>query len=161
MNASPAIFSSVQEAQPYIDSLRTAGKTVVSTNGCFDILHTGHVRYLAEAAALGDLLIVGINSDRSVRRFKGPSRPVQKERDRLLIVGSLRTVDCAFVFEEDDPRAFIEVVRPDIHVKGGDYTPGQIIEKPVVEKYGGTVRLLSYVQGYSTSSLIESVSSRS
>jgi rfaE bifunctional protein nucleotidyltransferase chain/domain len=147
-------FSSVREANETIAPLRSMGKILVTTNGCFDLLHVGHVRCLREAAALGDILAVGINSDDVVRKLKGEGRPLQKAQERLEIVAALEMVDCAFIFTEDDPRAFLEVLRPDVHVKGGDY-PQHIIEKPVVEKYGGVVRIVTLVEGYSTSSIVK------
>lgn len=149
----PAVFGSVGEAAKYLAPLRAAGKRLVTTNGCFDLIHAGHVRYLEEAASLGDILVVGINSDATVRKLKGPDRPLQGENDRARIVASLKPVDCAFIFGEDDPRAFLEVLRPDVHVKGGDY-PQNIIERPVVEKHGGEVRIVSMHAGFSTSSIV-------
>jgi len=156
--ANPRVFSTAQLANAHILPLRALGKTLVTTNGCFDLLHAGHIRYLAEAATLGDLLVVGINSDASVKRLKGPARPLQNEYDRALIVASLAMVDAVFIFGEEDPRAFLEILRPDVHVKGGDY-PNDIIEKPVVEKYGGRVRIVSLYKGFSTSSMVSKIRS--
>jgi rfaE bifunctional protein nucleotidyltransferase chain/domain len=153
----PVVFSSVEEVADFLRPLRAGGKTLVTTNGCFDLLHTGHVKYLLEAASLGDLLVVGINSDASVRKLKGISRPIQKGADRAFLVASLKMVDCAFLFEEDDPRAFLEVLRPDIHVKGGDYLPERLPEKETVEKHGGVIRMLNFEQGYSTSSIVDRI----
>ncbi len=139
-----------------IAGLRRQGKTLVTTNGCFDIIHAGHVQYLAEAARQGDILVVGVNCDDVVRRLKGKGRPLQNERDRLEIVASFRMVDYAFIFREDDPRTFIEILRPDIHVKGGDY-PENIIEAPVVEKYGGKIKIVSFLKDHSTTLLVEAI----
>ena len=133
---------------------RKLGKTLVTTNGCFDIIHAGHIHYLSEAAQCGDILVVGVNCDETVTRLKGKGRPLQNEQDRLNIVAALSMVDHAFVFREDDPRAFLEVLRPDIHVKGGDYREN-IIEKKVVEKHGGTVKIVSFLKDRSTTSLVE------
>ena len=152
----PQVFSSPQEIQDHFSSLRAQGKKLVTTNGCFDILHTGHVRYLIEAKSLGDILVVGINSDDSVRKLKGPTRPLQGESDRVMLIGSLRMVDAAFIFREDDPRPFLEVLKPDIHVKGGDYG-ADLLEREVVERFGGCVKIVSLVQGYSTTSLVKKI----
>jgi rfaE bifunctional protein nucleotidyltransferase chain/domain len=160
MHQSPvqSVFKDAFEVRDYFAPLRAAGKKLVTTNGCFDILHMGHMMYLAEAKKLGDILVVGINSDESVRKLKGPSRPFQNESDRLLLIGSLRMVDAAFIFGEDDPRAFLEIVRPDVHVKGGDYTR-DILEKEVVLRHGGRVEIVPFVKGYSTTSIVEKIRS--
>jgi glycerol-3-phosphate cytidylyltransferase len=141
------------QVKDYLAPFRARGMTLVTTNGCFDIIHAGHIQYLTEAAQQGDMLVVGINSDASVKKLKGESRPVQNESDRALIVASLKMVACAFVFPEDNPLAFLHILKPDVHVKGGDYTP-DIIEKPVVESYGGRICIVSFVQGRSTSGII-------
>jgi glycerol-3-phosphate cytidylyltransferase len=147
----------VNDVAALLNPLRKMGKKLVTTNGCFDLLHRGHIEYLNDAAKLGDLLVVGINSDSSVKRLKGPSRPIQNETDRLFQIASLKCVDYAFVFFEADPCAFLEILRPDIHVKGGDYTPEKLPETKIVEKYGGRISIVSFVKGYSTSGLIEAV----
>ena len=147
----------VAEIETKIAPLRAAGKKLVTTNGCFDLLHTGHIKYLYDAARFGDILIVGINSDCSVKELKGPSRPVQPESDRALLIGALKMVDYAFIFSEPDPCAFLEVLRPDVHVKGGDYTPEQLPETSVVERYGGRIIIVPFEQGYSTTGLIETI----
>lgn len=152
----PRVFSDVHGAQTYIKSLREKGKTLVTTNGCFDVVHVGHVRYLLEAASLGDILAVGINSDDTVRALKGEKRPLQRQEDRATVIAALGMVDCAFIFPENDPRGFLEILRPDIHVKGGDY-PQDIIERPVVEQHGGKIRILSMFQGYSTTSILDRI----
>jgi glycerol-3-phosphate cytidylyltransferase len=153
---SSSVFSGAAEVRDFLAPLRALGKKLVTTNGCFDILHAGHVQYLAEAACLGDILAVGINSDMVVQGLKGPGRPLQNEHDRLLIIGSLRAVDCAFIFRENDPRVFLEILRPDIHVKGGDYS-NDILEKDVVENYGGQIRIVSFLPGRSTTSLVTKI----
>ena len=152
------MFKDAFEVRDHFAPLRAAGKKLVTTNGCFDILHAGHVTYLAKAKKLGDLLVVGINSDASVRKLKGPSRPFQNESDRLLLIGSLRMVNAAFIFGEDDPRAFLEIVRPDVHVKGGDYDR-TILEKEVVQRHGGRIEIVPFVKGYSTTSIVEKIRS--
>jgi len=149
-------LQSSNDVKIVLTQARKNGKTLVTTNGCFDIVHAGHVQYLTEAAQLGDFLIVGINCDDVVRRLKGPKRPLQNENDRLKIVASLAMVDYAFIFREEDPRAFIEVLRPDIHVKGGDYSM-EILEKPIVEKYGGKIEIVSFLKDHSTSSLVKKI----
>jgi rfaE bifunctional protein nucleotidyltransferase chain/domain len=152
-------LQTAQEVKSAIADARAQGKTLVTTNGCFDIIHAGHVQYLSDAALLGDILVVGINCDKVVEKLKGQGRPLQNEQDRTAIIASLRMVDYAFIFREDDPRVFLEILRPDIHVKGGDYS-GEIIEKPVVEKYGGRVQIVSFLQGRSTTSLVEKIKIR-
>ncbi|WP_328422793.1 D-glycero-beta-D-manno-heptose 1-phosphate adenylyltransferase [Micromonospora sp. NBC_00389] len=138
---------------------REAGRSVVFTNGCFDVLHRGHVRYLEQARALGDLLIVAVNSDGSVRRLKGPDRPVNPVEDRGALLAALSCVDHVVVFEEDSPAALIEAVRPDVYVKGGDYPPELVPEAPLVRRLGGQVRTLGYVPDRSTSAIIERIRS--
>jgi rfaE bifunctional protein nucleotidyltransferase chain/domain len=150
------VFKDVHAVKKFIDPLRAQGKTLVTTNGCFDILHSGHVVYLTEAADLGDLLVVGVNADATVTRLKGKSRPVRDENDRVRVVAALSMVDGAFVFSEDDPRAFLDVLRPDIHVKGGDYND-DIIEKETVERHGGHIVIVSYAEGYSSTSLVRKI----
>lgn len=135
--------------------MRAEGRTVVLTNGCFDLLHTGHVRYLEGAKELGEVLVVGINSDRSARRLKGPHRPVNGEDDRAETVAALRAVDAVTVFDEETAMALVEAVQPDVYVKGGDYSadPGDPAYPPegrAVTAYGGTVVTLPYVAGRST-----------
>lgn len=134
---------------------RSAGKKIVFTNGCFDLLHVGHVRYLQEARQLGDLLVVGVNSDASVRRLKGPTRPVQIENDRAEILAALAAVDFTVIFTEDTPENLIHKVKPDILVKGGDWQIEQIVGAPFVQSYGGKVMSLQFVDGKSTTKLIE------
>jgi rfaE bifunctional protein nucleotidyltransferase chain/domain len=149
-------FQNAQEAAIFLAPLRAAGRTVVTTNGCFDIVHSGHVRYLSEAAELGDILIVGVNADATVVRLKGAGRPIRHEDDRLRVVAALAMVDGAFIFTEDDPRSFLEVLRPDVHVKGGDYS-GVLIERETVERFGGRVAIVSYLDGFSTTSFVKKI----
>lgn len=136
-------------------SLRAQGKKIVFTNGCFDLLHIGHVRYLQEARSLGDALVVGVNSDESVKRLKGPTRPVQNENDRAEILAALAAVDFTVIFTEDTPENLIQKVRPDILVKGGDWKIDQIVGAPFVMSYGGQVMSLQFVDGKSTTKIIE------
>lgn len=137
-----------------LEPRRARGERIVFTNGCFDILHVGHVRYLAQARSLGDLLVVGLNSDRSVRALKGPSRPLVPEEERAELLAALRTVDYVSLFDEERPDALIEVVRPAIHVKGGDYRAEDLPEAPVVRKHGGEVIIMPLVEGRSTTNVI-------
>lgn len=130
---------------------------VVFTNGCFDILHVGHVTYLEQAKALGDILVVGLNSDESVKTLKGPTRPIQCEEDRAKILSALSSVNYVVVFGEDTPQTLIEKVEPDILVKGGDWPVDKIVGAQFVKSRGGTIKSLPFVNGKSSSSLIEKV----
>jgi len=137
---------------------RRAGRRVVFTNGCFDLIHPGHVRYLAAARALGDLLVVGVNSDTSVRRLdKGRDRPLVGERDRAEVVAALEAVDFVCIFAEDTPLELIRALRPDVLVKGGDWTIDRIVGADLVRARGGTVRSLPFAPGYSTTDLIRRI----
>ena len=137
--------------------LRSQGKRIVFTNGCFDLLHVGHTRYLAQAAKLGDVLVVGVNSDASVRKLKGASRPITPEGERAEVLSSLRFVDYVVVFSEERPDAIIALIKPDVHVKGGDYTLEEIPERSIVESYGGKVVILPKVEGRSTNAIIQKI----
>lgn len=136
---------------------KNKGKKIVFTNGCFDILHLGHVEYLNEAKAQGDLLIVAINSDESVRQLKGPDRPVNNEHDRAEMLLNLKAVDCVQVFTEQTPLEIIKMIKPNVLVKGGDWKPEQIVGSDFVLAQGGEVKSLVFKQGYSTSNLIKAV----
>lgn len=136
---------------------QNSGKKIVFTNGCFDILHIGHIRYLKEAAQLGDLLVVGLNSDDSVRRLKGLERPINPQDERMEILASLEYVDYLIIFEEDTPLRVIEACQPDVLVKGGDYQVEGIVGREIVEKRGGTVKVLPFVEGKSTTGLIRKI----
>src|SRR5437763_11670845 len=128
-----------EELSHRCEKLRSAGNKIVATNGCFDLLHVGHVRYLQAARALGDLLVVGINADTSVRRLKGPARPLVPEAERAELLAALECVDHVVSFEEDTPEALIADVRPHVHVKGGDYRPEDLPEASLVRELGGEV----------------------
>lgn len=128
---------------------------IVFTNGCFDILHRGHITYLAQARQLGDLLVVGLNSDASVRRLKGPERPVNDEQSRALLLAALEMVDYVVLFEENTPYNLILKVKPDLLVKGGDYDIHNIVGADFVRQRGGEVRTIPFVQGFSSSSIID------
>jgi D-glycero-beta-D-manno-heptose 1-phosphate adenylyltransferase len=141
------------------DELRAAGKKLVATNGCFDLLHVGHVRYLQAARALGDFLAVGLNGDRSVRELKGSGRPVTTESDRAEVLAALQCVDLVTIFPQIRATQFIAAIRPAIYVKGGDYTSETLNEEEcaVLKEIGAEVRLIPFEAGYSTSRLIEKV----
>ncbi len=139
----------------YCARWREEGLTIVFTNGCFDILHIGHARYLAQAKALGDRLVVGVNSDASTRRLKGPERPIVPESERAEMLASLRVVDAVSIFDEPRPDDLIRAVRPHIHTKGGDYRPEELPEAATVAEVGGVVKILGLVQDRSTSRLLE------
>ena len=136
---------------------RRRGHRVVFTNGCFDVLHRGHVAYLRQARALGDVLVVALNSDASVSRLKGPQRPVNPLADRAGVVGALECVDLVTSFEEDSPVGLVEQVRPQVYAKGGDYTPQMLPETPVVERLGGQVRILDYLSDHSTTAIVDRI----
>jgi len=136
---------------------KACGLTVVTTNGCFDIVHTGHIHYLEEAKKLGDLLVVGINSDSSVRRNKGNQRPIVPERERARVIAALKPVDAVFIFDDETPRVWLKILKPHIHVKGADRSMEHIIEREVVEEGGGKVVLVPYVKYHSTSDIIKKI----
>lgn len=144
----------IQKIAEELSPLRSQ-KKIVFTNGCFDLLHVGHVRYLQEAKAQGQVLVVGVNSDASVKRLKGPTRPIQNENDRAEILAALAAVDYSVIFEDDTPAKLIETVRPNVLVKGGDWKPDQIVGGPFVLSYGGEVKSLQFVEGRSTTKIIE------
>lgn len=133
------------------------GKRIVFTNGCFDILHRGHVTYLSEARKLGDLLVIGLNADASVKRLKGPERPINNEKDRQYVLSELKAVDFVEIFTEDTPLNLILTVKPQILVKGGDWKIDQIVGAKEVIQYGGDVFSLNFVDGYSTTNLIHKI----
>lgn len=139
---------------------RRAGRTIVFTNGCFDIIHRGHTDYLARARALGDLLVVGVNTDESVRGLKGPCRPIVPEADRAAVVAALESVDLVCLFDEPTPYELIKAVIPGILVKGAGYTPQTIVGADVVEAHGGRVEALEALEGRSTRSIIARILER-
>ncbi len=150
----------VQQAVVWRETLRARGNTVVFTNGCFDVLHAGHVIYLAWARAQGDALIVGVNTDESVRRLKGERRPIAPLADRLRLLSSLRSVDAVVAFHERTPEALIDRLRPDVHVKSAQYREDELPERTVVRSYGGEIRFAPHVQGASTTDTIATIVSR-
>ena len=139
---------------------RSRGRVIVFTNGVFDILHPGHIRYLRDARALGDLLIVGINSDRSVKALaKAPNRPINPEAERVEVLSALASVDAVVIFDEDTPRAIISALQPDILVKGADWGENAIVGRDIVEARGGRVARIALAEGYSTTKIIERIRS--
>ncbi len=156
---SPAKLKTLEELTPIIHRLQQEGKTVVWTNGCFDILHVGHITYLQKAAKLGDVLVVGLNSDASVRENKGPTRPVVSETDRALVLSAMACVDYLVMFGDKTTVRFLEALKPDVYAKGGDYTLETIVqeERRVVEGYGGHIAIIPAVKGQSTTAIIERI----
>jgi D-beta-D-heptose 7-phosphate kinase/D-beta-D-heptose 1-phosphate adenosyltransferase len=148
-------LEAIQDLKTELKKAKDRGQKIVFTNGCFDLLHVGHVRYLSEAKKLGDILVIGVNSDDSVKRLKGPTRPIQNESDRAEILHNLKAVDHTVIFKEDTPENLIKEVRPDILVKGGDWTIDKIVGAPFVQSYGGKVCSLQFVDGKSTTKIIE------
>lgn len=139
---------------------RRTGEKVVFTNGCFDIIHHGHVAYLAQARDLGDLLVLGLNSDASVKRLKGPSRPINDEQSRALVLAAFEFIDYVVFFEEDTPFNLISAVQPDVLVKGGDYKIEDIVGHDIVEKKGGRVVTIDFVPGFSTTKIVEKINQK-
>ena len=142
------------------NALKLHQQKIVFTNGCFDVLHFGHVHYLLEARKLGDILVVGLNSDDSVRRLKGPARPINGEKERAFVLAALCCVDYIVLFEEDTPENLIKAVRPDVLVKGGDYALDQIVGADFVRQNGGTVTTIPFVEGYSSTLVIEQLKTK-
>ena len=138
---------------------RASGQTIVFTNGCFDLLHRGHLHILRQAKACGDILIVAVNSDRSVKMIKGPSRPVLAEKDRLELIAALEMVDYVVLFDEPDPYRVIDALRPNVLAKGGDWGIERIIGSDIVEKAGGRIVVIPYLKGFSTTKIIERIRS--
>lgn len=146
-----------EEAVEFVHEVRARGQTIVFTNGVFDLLHPGHVRYLQQARALGDALIVGVNSDRSVRAIKGPTRPITSEDERAELIAALACVDAAVVFDEDTPWQLIAALQPDVLVKGADWAEDAIVGREIVEARGGRVVRVPIESGYATTSIIDRI----
>ncbi len=144
-----------EDLRALIDKIHNTGKTVVTTNGCFDILHVGHVRYLEKTKTFGDYLIVLLNSDKSVRSIKGPSRPINNEMDRAEILSALKCVDYVVLFDEDSPRNLLDEMKPDVYTKGADYTMETLPEADIMKKNGTRVEFIDFVAGKSTTKTIE------
>ena len=147
----------IADAVAFASQLRASGKTIVFTNGVFDLLHPGHVRYLQHARSLGDALIVGINSDRSVRKVKGPERPINPEQERAEILAALECVDAVAIFGEETPFEIISAIAPDVLVKGADWAEDAIVGRDIVEARGGRVVRASIEEGYSTTKILRDI----
>ena len=152
-----AKITAISELQRLLGGIRTSGRKVVFGNGCFDLLHVGHTRYLEGARALGDVLIVGINSDASVRALKGPGRPLQSQEDRSEIIASLDCVDYLVVFDDPTVEGLLQALKPDIHAKGTDYTSDTVPERETVRSYGGTVAIVGDPKEHSSRDLIKAI----
>jgi rfaE bifunctional protein nucleotidyltransferase chain/domain len=152
-----AKLKSLDELAAIAAQARRDGKSVVFTNGCFDILHRGHVHVLRQAKSLGDLLIVALNSDLSVKAIKGPRRPVLPEFDRVELIGAMEMVDYLVLFDEPDPYNLIAAIKPNVLAKGGDWSAEKVIGADVVEQAGGRVELIPYLEGFSSSAIIERI----
>jgi len=150
-------FALPSEARAKLELWRAAKARVVFTNGVFDLLHRGHAEYLEDARALGDRLVVGVNTDASVRRLKGPSRPIVGEQDRAALVRALACVDLVVLFDDDTPQRLIEAVKPDVLVKGADYAPADIVGREFVESRGGRVTTIPLREGLSTSEIVKRI----
>jgi len=148
---------SLSEIGKICEELRNRGNKIVFTNGCFDIIHCGHIDYLSKAKSIGNALIVGLNSDRSVRNLKGEQRPILPEGDRAIILDALKPVDYVVIFDEDTPYRLIQIVQPDFLVKGGDYQAEEVVGYDIVTKHGGKVVILPYLEGKSTSLIINKI----
>ena len=140
-----------------VNKLKSQNKKIITTNGVFDILHYGHVKYLEEAKKLGDVLIVGVNTDKSVKQNKGDKRPINGEKPRMSVLAALESVDYVFLFDEKDPGNWLKKLKPNVHAKAGDYKLSQIIEKDVVESNGGKVIIVKAEENYSTTDLINKI----
>lgn len=150
-------LKSLEEIKAIVVEARNNGKKVAFTNGCFDLLHRGHVHVLRAARACADLLIVGINSDQSVKQIKGPARPVLPESDRCELLAAMEMVDYVILFNEPDPYSLISAIRPDVLVKGGDWNTDKIIGADLVKEAGGEVMVVPYIKGFSTTEIIERI----
>ena len=150
-------IQTISSSRELLHDLKSLGHKIVFTNGCFDILHLGHVTYLEQAKAKGDFLIVGVNSDTSVQRLKGAERPIKDERSRASILAALSSVDMVIVFEEDTPIGLISAVIPAVLVKGGDYKKEDIVGADFVEDHGGSIEIIPFLEGHSSTDLINKI----
>ena len=157
MKAIDSKIVSLEKAQEMCNEWKNDGINIVFTNGCFDLLHKGHVKYLEEARNLGDRLVVGLNSDNSTSRLKGPNRPIVDEMGRAAVLAALESVSLVVLFDEDTPAKLIEQVQPDILVKGGDYRPEEIVGSDFVTRTGGRVVIIPFLEGYSTSAIEQKI----
>ena len=151
---------SIKSAEDFFENIRKNNSKIVFTNGCFDILHVGHIRYLEKAKQMGDYLVVGLNSDKSVKKLKGDKRPINRQKDRAEMLLALESVDFVVIFEEKTPYKLIKKIKPDILVKGGDWKIEDIVGSDLVQSYGGSVKSISYIKGKSTTNVIEKIKKR-
>jgi D-beta-D-heptose 7-phosphate kinase/D-beta-D-heptose 1-phosphate adenosyltransferase len=151
---------SIEDIPSVLGTINRKSKKIIFTNGCFDIIHYGHVKLLWEAKALGDLLFLGLNSDKSINRIKGPCRPINPEFERSHVLASLQMIDYITIFEEDTPMRLIKIIKPDILVKGGDWTPDSVVGSGFVAEYGGQVKIIPLVDGLSTTNTINKLKTR-
>ncbi|KAA0210842.1 MAG: D-glycero-beta-D-manno-heptose 1-phosphate adenylyltransferase [Ignavibacteriaceae bacterium] len=151
------MIHTIESFRPVREFLLKSGRKLVFTNGCFDIIHRGHLEYLNEAKSLGHKLLVGINSDTSVKQLKGADRPVNNELDRAFVIDNLKTVDYVIIFNDETPYNLIKSVKPDILVKGGDWKPDKIVGSDIVIENGGEVKSLSFIDNYSTSAIVKKI----
>lgn len=150
-------LTNLEDIKKILKDLKAENKKIVMTNGCFDILHAGHVRYLTKSKACGDILIVGLNSDKSVKMLKGESRPINNEMDRAEVLSGLEAVNYIVIFDEISPVELLDEIKPDIYTKGADYTLETLPEAPVVLKNGGEVKFIELVEGKSTTKIIDKI----
>jgi rfaE bifunctional protein nucleotidyltransferase chain/domain len=153
----PGKLKSIDEIAEIAAAARKHGQRVVFTNGCFDLLHRGHVHILRQAKAAGDLLIVGVNTDRSVKSIKGAARPVVSEIDRVELIAAMEMVDYVVLFDEPDPTKLIAAIKPEVLAKGGDWSSDQIVGRELVEQHGGRIAVIPYLKGFSTTEIIERI----
>jgi len=151
------MITTIEEIANIAQNLHDSDVKIVFTNGCFDLIHRGHIEYLNKAKKLGDILIIGLNSDESVRRLKGIDRPINYEQDRAIVLDNLKSVDYVCIFGEDTPYELIKIIQPDILVKGGDWEVEDIVGSDIVLKRGGKVRSLQFIEGKSTTDIIEKI----
>ena len=147
-------ITAISEIAGQVRKWRKEGRSLVFTNGCFDLLHAGHIRYLQTAAAFADMLILGLNSDSSVRKLKGLNRPIMSQGDRALLLSAIEAIDCIVIFDEETPARLIETVLPDVLVKGGDYIAEDIVGYKTVTENGGRVEVVNYIEGKSTTGIV-------
>ena len=153
----PAKVKSLAELREIVDKAKRNGKSVVFTNGCFDLVHQGHIHLLREAKALGDMLVVAVNSDRSVKEIKGPGRPILPEIDRTTLIAAMEMVNYVTLFAEPDPYKIITALRPNVLAKGGDWSTDRIVGSDIVERDGGKVVVIPYLKGFSTTEIIKRI----
>ena len=153
----PGKILGLNDIKTELSEYRNSPKRIVFTNGCFDIIHVGHISYLSEAKSLGDVLIVGLNGDESVKRLKGEGRPIVRGKDRACVLANLKPVDYVVIFDEDTPYELIKEIKPDVLVKGGDYEGKTVVGTDIVEDSGGKVVLINFVEGKSTTNIIKAI----